>query len=171
MPSALSLRKLEAWWNRFLAYPRKIPGGDWSSLPYKPFQLAVESHKISLDSSFLQAKHPQLTKPLLTGFVLKTLNQFHCPSPDTPQHLTLCLGMRGLNQNTEFQDWPHQCQVQGKLKRTQKKPIKWSSWSEENWCFKKLNRKQQEHPEQKFCYLCLTPDTERSHLSSNKLLL
>ncbi|KAK4831073.1 hypothetical protein QYF61_015271 [Mycteria americana] len=47
------------------------------------FQAVVESHKVSPEPPFLQAKQSQLPQPLLIRLVLQTLHQLRCPSLDT----------------------------------------------------------------------------------------
>ncbi|KAJ7421365.1 hypothetical protein BTVI_18657 [Pitangus sulphuratus] len=51
-----------------------------------------------------EVKQLQLPQPLLTGLVVQTLHQLHCPSPDTPLHLDVFLVVRGPELNTEFKD-------------------------------------------------------------------
>ncbi|KAK4817647.1 LOW QUALITY PROTEIN: hypothetical protein QYF61_023237 [Mycteria americana] len=77
------------------------------------FQAVEESHKVSPQPPFLQAKQPQVPQPLLIRLVLQTLHQLRCPSLDTLQHLNVSLGVRGPKLNTAFEVWPHQCRVQG----------------------------------------------------------
>lgn len=57
-------------------------------LPATYFQVVVESKKVSPEPSFLQGKHPQLPQPPLREFVLHTLYQLCCLSPDTPPWLS-----------------------------------------------------------------------------------
>ncbi|KAK4825114.1 LOW QUALITY PROTEIN: hypothetical protein QYF61_024005, partial [Mycteria americana] len=75
------------------------------------FQAVVESHKVSPQPPFLQAKQPQFPQPLLIRLVLQTLHQLRCPSRDTLQHLNVSLV--GPKLNTVFEVRPHQCRVQG----------------------------------------------------------
>ncbi|KAK4832701.1 hypothetical protein QYF61_025162 [Mycteria americana] len=77
------------------------------------FQVVVESHKVSPQPPFLQAKQPQFPQPLPISLVLQTLPQLRCPSLDTLQHLNVSLVARGPKLNTGFEVWPHQCRVQG----------------------------------------------------------
>ncbi|KAK4811089.1 hypothetical protein QYF61_016375 [Mycteria americana] len=76
------------------------------------FQVVVESNKVSPQPPFLQAKQPQFPQPLLIRLLLQSLHQLRCPSLDTLQHLNVSLVVRGPNQNTVFEVWPHQCRVQ-----------------------------------------------------------
>ncbi|KAF4789352.1 hypothetical protein TURU_152047 [Turdus rufiventris] len=62
---------------------------------------AVQSDKIPPEPPFLQAKYPQLPQPLLTGLVLQTLLQLHCPSLGTFQHLNV-LAMSGPKLSSGF---------------------------------------------------------------------
>ncbi|KAK4810060.1 hypothetical protein QYF61_007224 [Mycteria americana] len=78
-----------------------------------PFQVVVESNKISPQPPFLQAKQPQFPQPLLIRLVLQTLHQLRCPSLDTLQYLNVSLVVRGPKLNTVFKVRPHQCRVQG----------------------------------------------------------
>ncbi|KAK4830892.1 hypothetical protein QYF61_013821 [Mycteria americana] len=77
------------------------------------FQVVVESHKVSPQPPFLQAKQPQFPQPLLIRLVLQTLHQLRCPSLDTLQHLHVSLVVRGPKLNAGFEVRPHQCRVQG----------------------------------------------------------
>ncbi|KAK4826200.1 hypothetical protein QYF61_006144 [Mycteria americana] len=77
------------------------------------FQVVVESHKVSPQPPFLQAKQPQFPQPLLIRLLLQTLHQLRCPSLHTLQHLNVSLVVRGPTLNTGFEVWAHQCRVQG----------------------------------------------------------
>ncbi|KAK4831827.1 LOW QUALITY PROTEIN: hypothetical protein QYF61_019350 [Mycteria americana] len=77
------------------------------------FQVVVESHKVSPQPPFLQAKQSQLPQLLLIRLVLQTLHQLRCPSLDTLQHLNVSLVVGGPKLNTVFEVRPHQCRVQG----------------------------------------------------------
>ncbi|KAK4826531.1 hypothetical protein QYF61_010028 [Mycteria americana] len=77
------------------------------------FQVVVESHKVSPQPPFLQAKQPQVPQLLLIRLLLQTLHQLHCPSLDTLQHLNVSLVVRGPKLNTGFEVRPHQCRVRG----------------------------------------------------------
>ncbi|KAK4812344.1 LOW QUALITY PROTEIN: hypothetical protein QYF61_017121 [Mycteria americana] len=76
------------------------------------FQVVVESDEVSPEPPFLQAKQPQFPQPLPISLVLQTLDQLHCPSLDTLQHLNVSLGWNP-KLHTVFEVWPHQCRVQG----------------------------------------------------------
>ncbi|KAK4828748.1 hypothetical protein QYF61_000739 [Mycteria americana] len=69
------------------------------------FEAVVESHKVSPQPPFLQAKQSQLPQPLLIRLVLQTLHQLRCPSLDTLQHLNVSLVVRGPKLNTVFEGW------------------------------------------------------------------
>ncbi|KAK4822662.1 hypothetical protein QYF61_019029 [Mycteria americana] len=77
------------------------------------FQVVVESHKVSPQPPFLQAKQSQLPQPLLIRLVLQTLHQLRCPSLDSLQHLNVSLVVGGPKLNTVVEVRPHQCRVQG----------------------------------------------------------
>ncbi|KAK4815422.1 hypothetical protein QYF61_001410 [Mycteria americana] len=68
------------------------------------FQAVVESHKVSPQPPFLQAKQPQFPQPLLIRLLLQTLPQLRCPSLDTLQHLNVSLVVRGPKLNTVFEN-------------------------------------------------------------------
>ncbi|KAK4815837.1 hypothetical protein QYF61_008440 [Mycteria americana] len=72
-------------------------------------QVVVESHKVSPQPPFLQAKQPQLPQPLPIRLVLQTLHQLRCPSLDTLQPLNVFLVVGGPKLNTVFEVRPHQC--------------------------------------------------------------
>ncbi|KAK4824730.1 hypothetical protein QYF61_018118, partial [Mycteria americana] len=68
------------------------------------FQAVVESHKVSPQPPFLQAKQPQFPQPLLIRLVLQTLHRLRCPSLDMLQHLNVSLVVRGPKLNTVFEN-------------------------------------------------------------------
>ena len=77
------------------------------------FQVVVESNKVSPQPPLLQTKQPQLPQLLLIRLVLQALHKLLCPSLDTLQQLCSLLVVRGPKLNTVFEEWPHQCWVQG----------------------------------------------------------
>ncbi|RMC03536.1 hypothetical protein DUI87_20736 [Hirundo rustica rustica] len=78
------------------------------------FQEVVESDKVTSESPFLQAKHPQLPQPFLTGFVFQAPHQPRCPPLDVLKHLNVLPKLRDPELDTILKVWPHQCRVQGK---------------------------------------------------------
>ncbi|KAJ7415938.1 hypothetical protein WISP_75203 [Willisornis vidua] len=77
------------------------------------FQGVVGRNEDSPEPPLLQAKHPQLPQPFLTGPVLQSLHQ-SCPSLDPLQHLNVLPKLRGSELGTALAMWPHQCQVKRK---------------------------------------------------------
>ena len=59
-----------------------------------PFQVVVETDKVSPQPPLLQTKQPQFPQLLLIGLVLWTLHQLRCFSLDTLQHLSVVLVVR-----------------------------------------------------------------------------
>jgi len=66
------------------------------------FQVVVESNKVSPQPPFFQTKKTQFPQLLLTGLVLYTFHQLHCPSLDMLQHLNVFLVARVPKLNTVF---------------------------------------------------------------------
>nr|XP_054483765.1 uncharacterized protein LOC129117232 [Agelaius phoeniceus]XP_054483773.1 uncharacterized protein LOC129117232 [Agelaius phoeniceus] len=61
------------------------------------FQGVVESDKVTPESPFLQAKHPQLPQLFLTGSVFQAPHQPRCPPLDVLQCLNVLPKLRGQN--------------------------------------------------------------------------
>ncbi|RMC14817.1 hypothetical protein DUI87_06993 [Hirundo rustica rustica] len=77
-------------------------------------QEIVESDKVTSESPFLQAKHPQLPQSSFIWLVLQAPHQPRCPPLDMLKHLNVLPKLRGPELDTALKVWPHQCRVQGK---------------------------------------------------------
>ncbi|KAK4827390.1 hypothetical protein QYF61_017795, partial [Mycteria americana] len=83
----------------------------WNRLPREVVDApSLEVFKARLDGALSNlAKQPQFPQLLLIRLVLYTLQQLHCPSLDTLQHLNIPLVVRGPKLNRVFEMQPHQC--------------------------------------------------------------
>ncbi|RMB92651.1 hypothetical protein DUI87_30960 [Hirundo rustica rustica] len=77
-------------------------------------QEVVESDKVTSESSFLQAKQPQLSQSFFIWLVFHASHQACCPPLEALKSLNVLPKLRGPELDTILKVWPDQCRVQGK---------------------------------------------------------